>query len=151
MTILRDASAYSPFWRRLVRRRNIWRTRFARWILLRTTFPGFQLPAMRFTLLEVSVLKAFYRKYVGYLSNWKCIRTVQVLFKSDFCSGKMRKLSTFTLLVCLPAVVLGSYGGHDLFTSLSQLHSLWKNEQAFVNKMEAAVSNMETMVNVMKR
>ena len=56
------------------------------------------------------------------------------------------------LTVCgLPASVRGSYGGHDLFTSLSQLHSLWTNEQAFVNKMETAVSNMETMVNVMKR
>lgn len=61
------------------------------------------------------------------------------------------KLSLLTLLVCLPAAVLGSYGGHDLFTSLSQLHSLWTNEQAFVNKMEAALTNMETMVDVMKR
>jgi len=63
----------------------------------------------------------------------------------------MRKLSTFTLLVCLPAVVLGSYGGHDLFTSLSQLHSLWKNEQAFVNKMEEAANNMEVMLTGMRR
>ena len=55
------------------------------------------------------------------------------------------------LMVSLPAAVLGSYGGHDLFTSLSQLHSLWTNEQAFVNKMESTVTNMETMINVMKR
>ena len=55
------------------------------------------------------------------------------------------------LMVSLPAAVLGSYGGHDLFTSLSQLHSLWTNEQAFVNKMEATITNMETMINVMKR
>ena len=47
--------------------------------------------------------------------------------------------------------VLCSYGGHDLFTSLSQLHSLWRNEQAFVNKMEEALANMETMVTAMKR
>ena len=47
--------------------------------------------------------------------------------------------------------VLCSYGGHDLFTSLSQLHSLWRNEQAFVNKMEEALTNMETMVTAMKR
>jgi hypothetical protein len=29
-----------------------------------------------------------------------------------------------------------SYGGHDLFTSLSQLHSLWQNEQVPFFKYE---------------
>jgi hypothetical protein len=48
-------------------------------------------------------------------------------------------------------LVMSSYGGHDLFTSLSQLHSLWKNEQTFVLKMEETLNNMETMITSMKR
>jgi len=44
-----------------------------------------------------------------------------------------------------------NYGGHDLFTSLAQLHSLWENEEQFVNKMEVAVENIEAMTLSMKR
>ena len=48
-------------------------------------------------------------------------------------------------------LVMSGYGGHDLFTSLSQLHTLWKNEQNFVQKMESAVTDMETMIISFKR
>ncbi len=48
-------------------------------------------------------------------------------------------------------LVMSSYGGHDLFTSLSQLHTLWKNEQTFVQKMESTLADLETVVTSMKR
>ena len=62
-------------------------------------------------------------------------------------------LSKCLLILSLgvPPLVMSSYGGHDLFTSLSQLHTLWRNEQTFVVKMESTLADLETVVTSMKR
>ena len=65
------------------------------------------------------------------------------------------KISLFVIVFGLSLSIPGggeaAFGGHDLFTSLSQLHSLWQNEQAFVNKMEEAATSMEAMLTAMRR
>ena len=53
----------------------------------------------------------------------------------------------FLILLSLNFVKLGdcAYGGHDLFTSLSQLEELWKNEIKAVEKMKKVVENMDVI------
>ena len=43
------------------------------------------------------------------------------------------------------------YGGHDLFTSLGQLHELWKNENAVVDDMRKVVKNLDVMRESLQR
>ena len=39
--------------------------------------------------------------------------------------------------------VFADYGGHDLFTSLSQLHELWKNELTVVEDMKVILGALD--------
>ena len=52
-------------------------------------------------------------------------------------------VSCFAL--CSWELVGGEYGGHDLFTSLGQLHELWKNENAVVDDMRKVIKNLDVM------
>ena len=47
--------------------------------------------------------------------------------------------------------VSADYGGHDLFTSLSQLHELWKNEQTVIKDMKTFLDGMEAIQDHFKR
>ena len=53
-------------------------------------------------------------------------------------------LCSWTLVGC-------EYGGHDLFTSLSQLHELWKNENVVVDDMRKVVKNLDVMRESLQR
>ena len=44
-----------------------------------------------------------------------------------------------------------AFGGHDLFTSLSQLEVLWRNEHEIVRKMEDAMGLDENVTKAMQK
>ena len=54
-------------------------------------------------------------------------------------------------VVCSWKLAGCDYGGHDLFTSLGQLHELWKNENAAVEDMRKAVKNLDVMRESLQR
>ena len=54
-------------------------------------------------------------------------------------------------VVCSWKLAGCDYGGHDLFTSLGQLHELWKNENAVVEDMRKAVKNLDVMRESLQR
>lgn len=60
---------------------------------------------------------------------------------------------TFTILfaiaLCLKTANCG-FGGHDLFTSLSQLEVLWRNEHEIIKSMQNAIGINENVTNAMQ-
>ena len=60
------------------------------------------------------------------------------------------------MLGLLPLVLLATpchcaFGGHDLFTSLTQLRDLWADDIAAVKHMREAIQAMEELKDVMER
>ncbi len=49
---------------------------------------------------------------------------------------------TFIFLLCA-FTARCDYGGHDLFTSLSELRELWENEREVVAEMRVAIRLMD--------
>ena len=45
----------------------------------------------------------------------------------------------------------GKYGSHDLFTSLAQIHELWKNELTVVDQMDKTIVKLEQMTKSLKQ
>ena len=58
-------------------------------------------------------------------------------------AGTWALASCFAL--CLWDLCRCDYGGHDLFTSLGQLHELWKNENAVVDDMREAIKKLDVI------
>ena len=54
-------------------------------------------------------------------------------------------------MLCSWQFVGCEFGGHDLFTSLGQLHELWKNENAVVEEMRKVVKNLDVMKEAIQR
>ena len=63
----------------------------------------------------------------------------------------MRVLLLLGLSSQLLAPTFGSYGGHDLFTSLGQLSELWKNDKEIVAGMQKTIDDMEHIKEVFQR
>ncbi len=55
------------------------------------------------------------------------------------------------LLLLLPPPMECAFGGHDLFTSLTQLRDLWEEDIAAVKHMREAIQAMEELKDVMER
>ena len=55
------------------------------------------------------------------------------------------------LLLLLPPPMECAFGGHDLFTSLTQLRGLWAEDIAAVKHMREAIQAMEELKDVMER
>ncbi len=55
------------------------------------------------------------------------------------------------LLLLLPPPMECAFGGHDLFTSLTQLRYLWAEDIAAVKHMREAIQAMEELKDVMER
>ncbi len=55
------------------------------------------------------------------------------------------------LLLLLPPPMECAFGGHDLFTSLTQLRDLWAEDIAAVKHMREAIQAMEELKDVMER
>ena len=57
----------------------------------------------------------------------------------------------FAVIVCCVQIVSGSYGGHDLFTSLAELKELWINDIEVVQEMKKVVVLMKEIQDSMQR
>lgn len=55
------------------------------------------------------------------------------------------------LLSSCPPPSSGEYGGHDLFTSLAELHELWKDDRAVVADIRRAIDNMDAIKESLER
>lgn len=71
---------------------------------------------------------------------------------AELCAVHTRMKSiVIHIIILICDIVKADYGGHDLFTSLTQLHDLWQNEGDMVKDMKVFLSSFSDIQSSFQR